>query len=237
MLNAAAVRALGWQSATQATGQRIVGTSYRIVGVAPDIRWESLRAPARAILYELARDSNLLTVRLAGRSDRPAVAAAQAAIATTAARYVPTAPTVVRRAASYAAEAYAADERVARMLGWATAMVLALAAFGVYAMAAASVQRRGREIVLRKLHGAGRAAIAALVAREFVLLTGAAALLGLPLAVLGVERYLAPFVAHAPWGRWAPLAALALALLVVALAAARHTLAAMRTSPVQALRD
>jgi len=237
VLNAAAVRALGWQSAAQATGQRIVGTSYRIVGVAPDIRWESLRAPARAILYELAHDSNLLTVRLAGRSDQAAVAAAQAAIATTAARYVPTAPTVVRRAGSYAAEAYAADERMARMLGWATAMLLALAAFGVYAMAAASVQRRGREIVLRKLHGAGRAAIAALVAREFVLLTGAAALIGLPLAVLGVERYLAPFVAHAPWGRWAPLAALALALLVVALAAARHTLAAMRTSPVQALRD
>lgn len=237
VLNGAAVRALGWQSAAQATGQRIVGTSYRIVGVAPDIRWESLRAPARAILYELARDSNLLTVRLAGRSDQAAVAAAQAAITATAARYVPTAPLVVRRAGSYAAEAYAADERVARMLGWATAMVLALAAFGVYAMAAASVQRRGREIVLRKLHGAGRAAIAALVAREFVLLTGAAALLGLPLAVLGVERYLAPFVAHAPWGRWAPLAALALALLVVALAAARHTLAAMRTSPVQALRD
>ena len=237
VLNAAAVRALGWQLAAQATGQRIVGTPYRIVGVALDIRWESLRTPARPILYELARDSNLLTVRLAGRSDQPAVATTQAAIATTAARYAPTAPTVVRRAGSYAAEAYAADERVARMLGWATAMVLALAAFGVYAMAAASVQRRGREIVLRKLHGAGRAAIAALVAREFVLLTGAAALLGLPLAVLGVERYLAPFVAHAPWGRWAPLAALALALLVVALAAARHTLAAMRMSPVQALRD
>lgn len=237
VLNAAAVRALGWQSAAQATGQRIVGTPYRIVGVAPDIRWESLRAPARAILYELARDSNLLTVRLAGRSDQATVAAAQASIAATAARYVPTAPTVVRRAGSYAAEAYAADERVGRTLGWATAMVLALAAFGVYAMAAASVQRRGREIVLRKLHGAGRAAIAVLVAREFLLLTGAAALLGLPLAILGVERYLAPFVAHAPWGRWAPLAALALALLVVGLAAARHTLAAMCTSPVQALRD
>lgn len=130
VLNAAAVRALGWQSAAQATGQRIVGTPYRIVGVAPDIRWESLRAPARAILYELARDSNLLTVRLAGRSDQATVAAAQASIAATAARYVPTAPTVVRRAGSYAAEAYAADERVARTLGWATAMVLALAAFG-----------------------------------------------------------------------------------------------------------
>ncbi|WP_070245884.1 ABC transporter permease, partial [Duganella phyllosphaerae] len=218
VLNDAAVRALGWQSAAQAVGQRITGTRYRIVGIAPAIRWESLRAPVRPILYALADDSNLLTVRLAGRGDESEVVAAQVAIAATAARYVQGTPPVVRRAGSYAAEAYAADERVARMLGWATAMVLALAAFGVYAMAAASVQRRGREIVLRKLHGAGRAAIAALVAREFVLLTAAAALLGLPLAVLGVERYLAPFVAHAPLGRWAPLATLALALLVVVLA-------------------
>ena len=237
VLNHAAVRALGWQTAAQATGQRIAGTRYRIVGVAPDIRWESLRAPARQILYELARDSNLLTVRLAGRGDASEVAAAQAAIAATAARYVQTATPVVRRAGSYPAEAYAADARVARMLGWATAMVLALAAFGVYAMAAISVQRRAREIVLRKLHGAGRAAIAALVGREFLLLTGAAALLGVPLAVLGVQRYLAPFVAHTPWGAWAPAAAVALAVLVVMLAAARHTLAAMRTSPAQALRD
>ena len=99
------------------------------------------------------------------------------------------------------------------------------------------MQRRAREIVLRKLHGAGRAAIAALVGREFLWMTAAAALLGVPLAVLGVQRYLAPFVLHAPSSTWAPLAALALAVLVVVLAVARHTLAALRTAPVQALRD
>jgi cell division protein FtsX len=236
VINQAAVRALGWSSAAQAAGQRIVGTQYRIAGVAPDIRWESLRTPVRPAMYHVAHDSWLLTVRLAGGGDA-AVAAAEQAIATTAARYFDNGPLVVRRVASFAAEAYAEDLRLARMLGWATVLVLALAAFGVYAMAAVSVQRRAREIVLRKLHGAGRAAIAVLVGREFLLLTGAAALLGVPLAVLGVQRYLAPFVARTPWGAWAPAAALALAVLVVVLAAARHTLAAMRTSPAQALRD
>ncbi|MET0321264.1 MAG: FtsX-like permease family protein [Duganella sp.] len=117
------------------------------------------------------------------------------------------------------------------------ALVLALAAFGVYAMAAASVQRRGREIVLRKLHGAGRAAIAALVAREFLLLTGVAALLGVPLALLAVQRYLAPFAERAPLAGWAPLVALALAGGIVALAAARHAVVALRMAPVAVLRD
>lgn len=236
VINQAAVQALGWSSAEQATGQRIGGTQYRIIGVAPDIRWESLRTPVRPALYDLARDSWLLTVRLTDGGDA-AVAAAEKAIAATAARYFDNRPLVVRRVASFAAEAYAEDLRLARMLGWATALILALAAFGVYAMAAVSVQRRAREIVLRKLHGAGRAAIAVLVGREFLWLTVAAALLGMPLAVLGVQRYLAPFVQHAPLSNWAPLAALALAMLVVVLAAARHTLAALRLAPVAALRD
>jgi putative ABC transport system permease protein len=236
VINAAAVRALGWSSPAQATGQRIGGTQYRIIGVAPDIRWESLRTPVRPAMYDLARDSWLLTVRLTDGGDAT-VAAAEKAIAATAARYFDNRPLVVRRVASFAAEAYAEDLRLARMLGWATALILALAAFGVYAMAAVSVQRRAREIVLRKLHGAGRAAIAVLVGREFLWLTVAAALLGMPLAVLGVQRYLAPFVQHAPSSSWAPLAALALAMLVVVLAAARHTLAALRLAPVAALRD
>jgi len=99
------------------------------------------------------------------------------------------------------------------------------------------VQRRAREIVLRKLHGAGRAAIAALVGREFVLLTAVAALIALPAAWLAIARYLAPFAERSPLGGWAPLAALALTLLVVAAATARHTWSAMRIAPAQALRQ
>lgn len=238
VVNQAAVTALGWSSMEQALGQRINGTNWRIVGVAPDIRWYTLREPVRPTMYQPARNSHLLTVRMRGEpSAAGAVDALERAIAATATRYFPSSPPSIRRAGGYYAQAYADDLRVAGMLACATVLVFALAAFGIYALAANSVQRRGREIVLRKLHGAGRAAIGTLVGREFLLLTAVAALIGLPLAVLGIERYLAPFVERSPLGAWAPVAALAVAALVAAASTARHTLAAMRIPPAQALRD
>lgn len=238
VVNRAAVTALGWSSMQQALGQRLPDSNWRIVGVAPDIRWYTLREPVAPLLYLPAEGSRLLTVRMrAAPSANGAAEVLERAIAATAVRYFPTSPPTIRRASGYHAEAYADDLRVARMLACATAVVFALAAFGVYVLAANSVQRRAREIVLRKLHGAGRGAIGALVGREFLLLTGVAALVGLPPAALAIQRYLAPFIERTPLGAWAPAAALACALLIVAAATARHTLAAMRLAPVRALRD
>jgi len=233
MLNMAALRALGWQSAQQALGQRINGTPLRIVGVVPDLRWETLRDPVRPTMYQLARNSRLLTLRM--RDDAPA--SLQRDIGEVWRRYYPERELVMRPAASYYWQAYADDVRLASLLACATAVVFVLAAFGIYVLAAHSVQRRAREIVLRKLHGAGRGDIAALVGREFLLLTAVAALAGLPPAWLAIQRYLAPFAERSPLGEWAPAIALALTLLVVAAATARHTLAAMRITPMRALRE
>lgn len=230
--NQAAVRALGWPSAQQVVGQRINGTQQRIIGVAPDLRWETLRDPLRPTIYLPADGSRMLTVRM--RADAPALAPNVAAIWS---RYFPVGEPVIRRAGSYYVQAYAGDVRLAGLLASATVVVFLLAAFGIYVLAAHSVQRRMREIVLRKLHGAGRAAIAALVGREFVLLAAVAALAGLPLATLAIERYLSPFAERSPLVAWAPAAAFVFALLIVAAATARHTRAALRIPPAQALRD
>lgn len=239
VLNQAAVQALGWPSMQQAVGQRIGGTQFRIAGVAPDVRWETLRDPVRPTMYQIARDNQLLTVRMdaAGTPGARSRAALEQDIATAWSRYFPASEPVIRGAGGYYAQAYADDVRLARLLGCATAVVFALAAFGMYVLAAHSVQRRSREIVLRKLHGAGNGAIAALVSREFVLLTAVAGAVGLPLAWIAIERYLAGYTARTPLGGWAPAAALAFALLVVAAATLRHTLTAMRIAPAQVLRD
>ncbi|SHM86455.1 putative ABC transport system permease protein [Duganella sacchari] len=232
VINQAAARALGWLSASDAVGQYIHGSQARIIGVAPDLRWYTLREPIGPMMYELVDTSPLLTLRLNGTHD--AVASAVAAVWQ---RYFPAHPLALHPAASYYAQAYADDVRLAQLLACATAVILVLAACGIYVLAAHSVQRRAREIVLRKLHGAGRAAIAALVGREFATLTAVAALIALPLAWLAIARYLAPFAERSPLVGWAPVAALGLALLIVTAATARHTLSAMRMAPVAALRD
>jgi putative ABC transport system permease protein len=232
VLNQAGLQALGWKSAREAVGQRVNGSNFRIVGVAPDVRWETLRDQVRPTMYLLANSSRLLTVRVQGSTDSVAQD-----MTTAWQRYFPLSPPVIRHAAGYYAQAYADDLRLARLLACATVMVLVLAAFGIYVLAAHSVQRRAREIVLRKLHGAGRTAIAILVGREFLWLTSFAALIALPPAWLAIARYLAPFAERSPLGGWAPLVALALALLIATAATARHTWSAMRMAPAQALRE
>jgi len=98
------------------------------------------------------------------------------------------------------------------------------------------VQRRAREIVLRKLHGAGRAQIAKLLARDLGALVLSAALLGLPLAFIAVSRYQAGFVEHAPMVYAMPWLALGAVASVALLAAMRHGWNALAMHPAQLLR-
>jgi putative ABC transport system permease protein len=113
----------------------------------------------------------------------------------------------------------------------------AIAAFGIYVLAAYSVQRRAREIVLRKLYGAGNVAVGRLVMREFLVLIGAGALLGLPPAWLAMQHYLAGFTERAPIGAWTIMGALLVAAAVALGSTLRHTLAAVRIRPALALRE
>jgi len=73
--------------------------------------------------------------------------------------------------------------------------------------------------------------------REFATLVGIGALIGLPLAYYGIHWYLTPFLERAPIGIWTMLAALLLAVIVAFLSTLRHTLTAMRLTPVSVLRD
>ncbi len=135
------------------------------------------------------------------------------------------------------AENYADDLRLAKLLAASSVIAIAIAAFGIYVLSAYSVQRRTREIVLRKLYGASGGAIGRLVLREFAALLGAGAVIGLPIAWIATQRYLGAFTERAPIGLWTIAAALLIALAVALGSSLRHTLSAVRIAPALALRD
>jgi predicted lysophospholipase L1 biosynthesis ABC-type transport system permease subunit len=238
VVNASAARALGYATPQAAVGQLArVGNgpdalSARIVGVAPDIRYESLRQRPQPMMYLPSAETTVLTIK--GGADHAVLEREVDALQR---QYFPTDPVRVRRMADYYAENYLDDLRVAKLLGLSALTAIAIAAFGIYVLSAHNVQRLTRQIVLRKLYGAGRGAIAALVAREVVILIGVGALLGLPLAALSNHRYLAGFVERAPIGGWTLLAALLVAVLVTFVSTLRHALAAVKIAPAKALRD
>lgn len=232
VLNGAAAAALDYPAPQAAVGQAPFPDLGPIVGIAPDVRHNDLRRQTEPIVYLLRPGYSVLTLRTAASVDD-----VERALAPLWQRYFPDRIMTVQRAAALFAQAYQEDARLARMLGTASALAVGLAAFGIYVLAAYSVQRNRRQIVLRRLYGAGKGAIARLLGREFAALLAAGMLLGVPLAWLAIERYLADFVERAPLGQWPLVAATLLAALVALLATARHALAALRLAPAGALRD
>jgi ABC-type antimicrobial peptide transport system permease subunit len=231
VLNARGALALGFASPEAAVGQ-IVDKDKRVIGIAPDLRFTTLRQQPGPIMYLQGEDGGVLTVRVRGP-----LADARSAIDTLWRRHFPNDAPDIETASSVFAQNYAEDLRQARLLALASVVATALACFGIYVLSSYTIRRRAREFVLRKLHGATPRHIGLLVAREWLALLAAGSLLALAPAWLWTERYLAPFVERAPMGRWPLAAAVAFVALVALAGCARQAVAAMRVSPVQALRD
>jgi hypothetical protein len=201
VLNAAAARALGFGSPQDAVGQSVALDGRKgevrpvVIGVVPDLRYQSLRETPAPVIYRNHRAASVLTVRYSG-----SMADLERAADALWRQYFPNAIPDMHRADSYFADNYQDDARLAAMLAAGSAMALLLSAFGIYVLAAYNVQRRAREIVLRKLYGARRSAVARLLGREFAWMAGGAALAGLPLAALAIQRYLSGFAEQAPTG-------------------------------------
>lgn len=237
VLNSLAARALGFATDAEALGQTVemvtpdATVRKQVIGIAPEIRFRSLHTPPGPLAYELWTASVTLNIRAAGD-----VRLAEQQVRQLWAKHFPDALLEVRSAAQVMGDSYAEDARMAKLLGMATAIALAIAAFGTYVLAAHSVQRRSKEIVLRKLHGARPRDIGWLVFCEAGALVLAAAVLAMPLAWAAIDRYLAGFVERTPLAWWALLAAPAATAAVAGAAVARHAWIAMGMRPTAALR-
>jgi putative ABC transport system permease protein len=234
LLNAAAARALGFVQASAAVGQAVaMGVPLRVAGIVPPLRHKGLRYPSTPMVYMVEQD-NADVVMVHTRLDAGTL---EGALGPLLSRYFPGGPPRLQPARAVFEEGSADDRRIARLLTLGTAVATGIAAFGIYVLAAGSVQRRGREIALRKLHGAGCRAIGLLVGTEFALLLLAAAALALPPAGLAIARYLAGFSEASAYAWWALPGALCIGVRTAFGATLRHAIAAMRVRPVAALRQ
>jgi putative ABC transport system permease protein len=240
VIDALAAHQLGFPSPELAIGQTLLFRSdvdrnrelqaKRIVGIAPAIRFNSLREAPRAVAYELWYGDALI-VRASGTS-----ADAERAVRAVWSRYFPNSVLELSSAKDVYAANYADEARLARLLGVSTAIAMIIAAFGAYVLAADAVQRRTAEIALRRLFGARRRDIGRLVAREIGGLVMLSAVVALPLAALAIARYLATYTEHAPIAFWTLAFSFGAAVAITAVAAARHAWIAMMLRPAAALR-
>jgi putative ABC transport system permease protein len=238
VVNAAAAKVLGFPSAELAVGQRVKIRDFNlsladrtIIGIAPDIQFRSLREPPEPVVYARMSAGATLIVKARGR-----VTDAEQAIFELWPRHLKNSVFSVRTVQDYYADDYEDDARLARVLSLSTLIALLIAGGGAFVLATDAVQKRTREIALRKLFGAQPAHIGVLVARDLGTQVMIAGLLALPIAALFIARYLAPFLERSPLAYAALAMSTTAAALVVTAAAARQVILAMHMRPANALR-
>ena len=237
VINAAAARALGYASPLEAVGQMISVDldedgmrSVRVVGIAPDIRQESLHELPSPSAYWPNAYASTLTVRYTGN-----LTDLEDTVSRLVRLYLPDEIVNVRHAQSYFDENYDSDRRTSRLLVLASMFSIFISAFGIYVLSTYSVQRLGKQIAIRKLYGALYGDIAGLVGREFLLLVVMGAAIGLPIAASINTTYLTTFIRQAPVGVWPLILPAMLAIFIAFIATSQQVIKAMKTHPAQVL--
>lgn len=238
IFNEAAIKALGFTSPQSAIGQFVEDSDKaaqapkQIIGVVPNLRFQSIRQQESARSFELDTRAQYLIIQV--DSD---LAEAQTKIAKLWQEFYPNESLDMVTSASLVAQNNAEDIRLMKLLIAAAILALLISAFGIYVLSAYSVQRRAQEIAIRKIHGAKARAIAVLVGKEMAHVVLIGALIGIPVGAWAIWVYLASFAEHAPIGVWTLLFSLVMVIGVVVAASMKHTFLAIRTLPSTVLRD
>jgi putative ABC transport system permease protein len=234
------------------TGQAAIGKRFRelpsgdwstIIGVVGSVRDTSLQQPpTRAVYYpeSIAKDTNAGPVRwtmaLVARTNGD-VAGTTRAMQRLVREIDPTLPTFDMRSMREVTDASIARlSFTMTVLGVAAAVTLILGIVGLYGVIAYVVTLRTRELGVRIALGAQPRAVAAMVTRQGLVLSGAGIVVGLSLIVV-VARFLRSFLYEvAPTDPFTLAAATGILLVFALLASWIPARRAARVDPTEALR-
>ena len=228
IINESARDAFGW---TESLGREVLGA--RVSGVVRDFHMRSLRERIRpALIFLHPEASDLALVRLRSGWTSSTVER----ISGTWSDFVPSIPFDYSFLDQEFEAMYSADRRLGRIFLLFTTLAIALACLGLYGVSSFLVQQRTKEIGIRKVLGASPYSLFKLLSKEFVGLVVLAALIGGPIAYVGISRWLESFAyrVHVTVAIMTLAAGIALALAIIAVGS--QTWKVIRANPTDSLR-
>jgi len=237
LVNQALARSMGW---TDPVGHRLREPSpdgkareYTVIGMVNDFHYQSMHYDVEPLLIRPQRAAQSIYVRFAPGD--PSAALAQ--METLWAEVNPNNPIQYRFLDQSYAELHRDTQRTSGLFRAFAGIAIIIACLGLFGLATYTVQRRTREIGIRKALGASGTQIVTLLSREFVALVAIAFLVAWPVAYLGMQRWLDDFAYQIDLGVGVFLGAGALAMSIALVTIGYHTLQATRVEPSVSLRS
>ncbi|MEM7513249.1 MAG: ABC transporter permease [Bacteroidota bacterium] len=235
MLNHAAVKYLGFESAEQAVTQevRFWGEKRKIIGVVDDYHQMSVQAPVAPIVFPLVTNwADYFTLKITPETYKQTLASVEKEYAS----FFPGNPYEYFFLDKYYNRQYNNEHTVSRVFTLFAIFAIIVACMGLFGLSSFSALKRTKEIGIRKVFGAGVQNIIYLLSKEFIILVLVSNLIAWPLAWYLMNGWLENFATRIEIG-W-PVFAISglLVVLITMLTVAYKTIAAARSNPVSALR-
>jgi ABC-type antimicrobial peptide transport system permease subunit len=240
VLNETAARRLGWAAPEAAVGQRVhlVGAGpvpLTVSGIVKDFHFEGM---AQAIGPEVFLPvSRFTTYRYFSFKLRPGnISTTMAALQREWATLMPGAAFEYKFMDEYLQSIYTTELRLKKAASSATVLALVIVLLGVVGLLSLSIQRRMKEIAIRKVIGASVPGIIRLFLREYLPLLGIAGLIAAPLAWLLMQRWLNGYATRITISVWPFVGAIVSLALVMTILVVLQTVRAALANPVKSLK-
>lgn len=211
----------------------IKATPSEIIGVAPDLRFGSVRNPVNPMVYVADPDEDLFySVRLQPHTIPATLSAMDALGKKLAGPYPPP-----RRFLEQSMQNQYLDvTRQSMLFAIFSGIAVAVACLGLLGLAAFTAERRTKEIGIRKALGATRSDVLGMLLWQFSKPVLWANLIAWPVTAFAMNYWLQGFAYHIDLEVWLFLAAAAIALLIALATVGVHSMSVARSKPVTALR-
>jgi len=205
-----------------------------IVGIAKDFNFNSLHYKIETMFMYNQKDwgfSNI-SVKINGSKTSDALAFIQSVWQ----KNCPGVPFEYQFLDDHFAEVYRADSQVGSIVGILATLAIIISCLGLFGLASYSAERRVKEIGIRKVLGASVQNIVAMLSKDFLKYVFIAALIALPLAWFGVNKWLQDYAYRVDISWWVFLLAVLVAMMIALITVSFQAVKAAIANPVKSLR-
>jgi putative ABC transport system permease protein len=236
LVNEAAVRAFGWEDATnrevvwENDDEEIRGT---VIGVLEDFHFASLRQSVTPLIAQVrSSEFNYLVVRM----EPDAIASALVALENVWEEFAGDRTFDYVFLDHQVDAQYQAEARTQTVVGIFAIVAIGVSALGLFGLTALTVVRRRKEVGIRKALGATTAGLTVHLGADFIRLVGWAFLVATPVTYVAARSWLAHFAYRTDLGPTVFLLAGLGVALVAVLTVAIHVVRAALTDPARVLQ-
>jgi putative ABC transport system permease protein len=206
---------------------------FRIIGIVKDFNFMSLRENIEPLIlhYRPSRTSYAL-IRITPGDHKETIAG----IEETWAEIFPSFPLDKFFLDDRLNDMYQSEDKMLTLNSVLSVIAVFIACLGLFALASHIIQRRRKEIGVRKVLGASVTNIAAMVSMEFIGLVGVAFIVAVPLAYYLISMWLERYVFRIETDIWLFLIPGLIILLVSLLTVSTQAIKAATSNPVKSIR-